>query len=247
MKKRKYYIIPAIIIIFGLLVSFTATNCGNLSFSGINGNGKIVSDERNVSDFNSIDASGAFNIVLTQGNENLIKVEADENIIKHIITEVKGNTLKLYTDVSINNPKKLNINITYKNLVSIDSDGACTITGNSEIQADKFSINISGATDLKLKLSVVALNTILSGAGSINISGYADKQNIDLSGASSYDASEFITNTTEIDLSGAGSAEINATKEITGEISGVGSIYYKGEPPVKNITISGLGSISKMK
>ena len=206
----------------------------------------IVTEERNVTDFNGIEASGAFDIVLNEGTENTVKVEADENIIKHIITEVKGNTLKLFTDTNINNPKKLNIIITYKNLVSIESSGACKIKGNSEIKTEHFSINMSGATDLNLKLSLVALNTVLSGAGSIYISGNADNQNIELSGASSFDAPNFITNITTIELSGVGSAKINATKEINGELSGVGSIHYKGEP-IKNISISGLGSISNIK
>ncbi len=245
MRKIKFYILPVIIITFGILAGFTMTNCGNVNFSGIKGNGKIVKDERKVNDFSGIEASGAFNIVLNEGENNLIKVEADENIVKHIITKVEDNILKLYTDTSINNTKKLNIFITYKNLNSIDCDGACNITGNSEIKTELFSLNNSGTSDMKLNLTVTALNSVLSGAGNIKISGRADIQNIELSGVSSYDAFSLVTNTTSIDLSGAGSAKINAVKEIKGEISGVGSIYYKGEPLVKNVTISGLGSISK--
>jgi len=246
MKKTKFYLIPAIIITFGLLIGLTTTNCSNINFSGIEGNGKIVTEERNVSEFNGIEASGAFNIVLNEGTQNTVKVEADENIIKNIITEVKGNTLKLFTDTTINNPKKMNLIITYKNLISIESSGACKILGNSEIKTEHFSLNMSGATDVNLKLSVVSLNTVLSGTGSIDISGNADNQNIELSGASSFNAFNFITNITTIDLSGVGSAKINAIKEINGELSGVGSIHYKGEP-IKNISISGLGSISNIK
>jgi hypothetical protein len=246
MKKFIKYLIPAIFIIFGILLGFTTTNCGNINSSRIYEKGKIITEERNVPDFNGIDASGAFNIVLNEGTENLIKIDADENIIKHIITEVKNNTLNVYTDNSINSPKKLNIYITYKNVISIESDGACIITGNSEIKTEHFSIKMSGATDLKLKLSVKTLNTVLSGTGNINITGIADKQNIELSGASSFYASNLITNVTTIDLSGVGSAEINAVKEINGDLSGVGSIHYTGEPPIKNINISGLGSFSKI-
>jgi hypothetical protein len=246
MKKFKNYLIPVIIIIFGLLVGFTTTNCGNINSSRINGNGKIISDERKVSDFNAIDASGAFNIVLNEGNENKIKIDGDENIIKHIYTEVKDSTLKIFTDNSVKNYKKLNIFITYQKLASIESDGACMITGNSEIKTEHFSIKLSGATDLTLKLSVAYLNAVLSGTGSVNITGNADKQNVELSGTSSFNALNLVTNTTTIDLSGVGSAEINALKEINGDLSGVGSIHYKGEPPVKNINISGLGSFSKI-
>lgn len=246
MKKPKFYFIPAIIITIGLFVGLTASNCSNINFSNVEGNGKIITENRNVSNFNSIDASGAYNIVLNEGTENKIKIEADENLIKLIKTEVKNNILKIYNDKPITNPKKLNIIITYKNLIAIESSGACKITGNSAIKTEHFSINLSGTTDLNLKLAVVGLNTISSGAGSISISGSADTQNVELSGVSSYNASDLITNITTIDLSGAGSAEINAIKEINGELSGVGSIYYIGQP-IKNISISGLGSISSIK
>jgi hypothetical protein len=246
MKKMKFYLIPVAIISFLLLVGFTASNCGNFNLTSIWGNGKIITEERTVSDYASIEASGAFNIVLSQGSENRIKIEADENIMKHIKTEVKNNCLKLYTDASINNPHKMDLYITYKDLTSIESDGACNITGNSEIQTEKFTIDISGATDLKLKITTAQLNIVVSGAGNIDLSGFADKQNIEMSGASSYDASGLTTNYTTIDLSGAGCAKINAVKEINGELSGVGSILYKGEPPVKNISVSGLGTFSKI-
>jgi hypothetical protein len=159
---------------------------------------------------------------------------------------VKNNSLKLYTDASINNPHKMDLYITYKELTSIEANGACKITGNSEIQTEKFTIDISGATDLKLKLAAGQLDIVLTGAGNVDLSGYADKQNIEISGASSYDASGLTTNYTTIDLSGAGCAKINAVKEINGELSGVGSILYKGEPPVKNISVSGLGTLSKI-
>jgi len=247
MKKFKFYIIPALIITFGLLIGFKTINCGNINFSGLKGNGKVVSEERKVADFNCIEASGAFNIFLNEGNETFIKVEADENIIKHIKTEVVNSTLKLYTDNSITDAKKLNININYKKLIAVESDGVCMIIGNSEIKTAKFSSNVSGASCIKLKLPVQELNTVSSGAGSIDISGNTDIQYIELSGASSFNALNFITNITTSDLSGTGSAEINAIKEIKGELSGIGSVSYKGEPFINNLTISGLGIIKKIK
>jgi len=245
MKVLKLFLIPATIISLALLVGFTAPVFVNYYHTPVKGNGKIVTDERQLSDFNKIDLSGAFYIVLNKGEVNQVKIETDENILKYVKSEVEKNTLKLFLDKTVTKPTKLNVTITYKELVSLESSGASKITGNSEISCEQFSLKTTGASDIKLTFSVKELNTNSSGAGCLNLSGFADKQNIDLSGAATYNAFELLSNFAKTDLSGACTAKINVKNEINGELSGACSIQYKGNIPVKNVSITGVGSISK--
>jgi hypothetical protein len=47
-------------------------------------------------------------------------------------------------------------------------------------------------------------------------------------------------------MSGAGSAEVNVSKQLDVNISGVGVVSYKGEPEVLRKRISGAGKIEQM-
>ena len=72
----------------------------------ISGNGNVVKQDREVSSFNSINASGVFNIYFAQGDKESLVVEADENLIPYLETKVEDNTL--FIDV------KKHINIIYR-------------------------------------------------------------------------------------------------------------------------------------
>ena len=45
-------------------------------------------------------------------------------------------------------------------------------------------------------------------------------------------------------FSGAGSAEVNVSDELSGDISGAGDVSYRGNPSV-NVDTSGIGSVSQ--
>ena len=46
----------------------------------IEGNGKIITRDVKVSSFNSLKASGVYELKLSQGNTEAVKIEADENL-----------------------------------------------------------------------------------------------------------------------------------------------------------------------
>jgi len=69
---------------------------------------------------------------------------------------------------------------------------------------------------------------------------------MDLSGASDIFAYELLTENYQIDISGAGNAQINVSKRLQAEVSGAGNIRYKGSPSEVNQEVSGAGSIRKV-
>ncbi|MCB0465935.1 MAG: DUF2807 domain-containing protein, partial [Aequorivita sp.] len=61
--------------------SLILSSCHFNISTGENGNGKVVTEERNVTeDFNEVRGSAGLDVYLTQGDENKIVVEADENL-----------------------------------------------------------------------------------------------------------------------------------------------------------------------
>src|SRR5437870_13715465 len=63
---------------------------------GIRGNGHIKTDERTISAFANIDASGAFQIEWQNGAPAL-RITTDENLLPYIDSHISGDTLHLDT------------------------------------------------------------------------------------------------------------------------------------------------------
>lgn len=243
--KTKFTLLP--LSIFAILIlGILNMQCVNVGFAGIKGNGKVTSQNRIVDEFNGINLSGVFNLVLTQGNEQSVKIETDENIQQYIKTSVKNNVLEVSTKKEIDGFEKMNVYITVKELNSIESSGATKVTSENSFKSKKFKLDISGTSVVKLNIETEEMNTDLSGAASIELKGFAASHIVDLSGAGNLVADKFETSKTVIDLSGAGSARINAKKEIRGQISGIGNINYVNDPEIKDINVSGMGAFNKI-
>ena len=80
------------------------------------------------------------------------------------------------------------------------------------------------------------------GVGSVQISGRADTQEIELGGLASYDAGDLRSSRARVSVFGSGSATVRVTEHLTASISGSGSIYYFGDPEV-NGSVTGSGRI----
>ena len=229
------------------LLMITFIGCANIIASGVKGNGKVISKERVLQVFTSIDVSGAANIYLTQNDTQNLTIETDENLEPIIITEVKDGVLKIYNKENINNPTKLNIYISVKELNNLKVSGANDIIMKNKFKSSFFQINCSGASDLKLNLESTTLNIASSGAGDIELEGSATDVVFDISGASEISAYQFACKNAKINMSGAGSIKINASDNISGKVSGASALYYKGKPSINNLSVSGVAKISESK
>lgn len=213
---------------------------------GIRGDGNVLKETRKVSSFDGIDVSGAFEIILKQGDTEGVVIEADANLLPVIRTEVVGNILKIDTKKPIHNSTTLKAYITFKNLSKIDVSGAVDIVTENRINVPELSIDASGASDSKIEMGVQRLKLDCSGASKMKFSGFAKVVNMDLSGASDIFGYDLLAEDYEIDISGAGNAQINVSKRLSAEISGAGSVKYKGSPTEINQEVSGAGSIKKV-
>ena len=88
---------------------------------------------------------------------------------------------------------------------------------------------------------------ILKGVGNIRVDdGSASDLELVLSGVGDIDARRCEAEYVQVRLSGVGDIRTWATQSLTGSLSGVGDIYYRGEPAVNSISKSGVGAVKKM-
>ena len=92
-----------------------------------------------------------------------------------------------------------------------------------------------------------ALKVQLSGAGLITLEGEAEKQEVNLTGAGSYETFDLESSFCEISISGIGGAEVNVTQRLEARISGMGGIEYMGSPQEIRREVSGIGKIKEAR
>jgi len=228
-----------------IILSALAGSCYFDNLETVSGNGKVVKQSRNVPGFSGLKVATGIDAIITQGERESLTVEADENLMDYIKTEVVDGKLKIYSDKNIRNAKEKKVYIEYKKLNSIDISSAGDVDGNNTLVTDKLDIEMSSAGDLTLAMEADKLEISISSGGDAKLSGKVNTFKADLSSAGDLNAYELETKVGNISVSSAGSASVFITDEASFQCSSAGSINYKGEPRLKNVSTSSAGSVNK--
>lgn len=202
---------------------------------------------RTVGDFNGIKAGDSFTIVLQQSETNSVKVDAPDNVQSQIKTEVKDGILNISSEGIIKSDKDATITIGIKSLSSLDVSGSADLKSENMLTVDKLNIESSGAGDIHLDLKANEIKATISGAGDVTLKGTAQLLDAGVSGAGDLKASGLEADKVKAKVSGAGDAKVFAKQNLDADVSGAGSIIYKGNPIDRNVNISGAGSVRESK
>ena len=224
---------------------------GSCRFLGkrIHGNGVIKIIEKSVSPFKDVEANGNIKLLVIQGDLKPVKLEGDENILSYIEVIQEGDLVKIQTKPGVNliPSGDLSVTVTSPNYKSIEVSGSSDIIGQNKITStDELSLQASGAGDIQMEVDAPKITSGISGSGSIKLKGQARDLDIDLSGAGHAYCYDLLTENTNVQISGAGSAQVYASVKLKAEVSGAGNISYKGNASVSQ-EISGAGSVNKVE
>ena len=255
-----------LLLIFGLLsVLFSGCNVSVVPIKP----GKIQTITKDVNNFNSIDIRSAMQAHITISDVEEVIVEAGENLLQYLVVEVVNNVLKIHYNksISIQGASPV-IHIKMKDLRTVKQSGATTVTLNSNgfnfstlnfeisgaskfsaknLTANTFNLGLSGASNFDCS-EFVAQNCVFDGSGASKINlknGTSENLKLNLSGASSFKDFGFVSQYADLNLSGASRAELTVEKELSVIASGASKFYYKGNPVMRNIEVSGASQIVK--
>lgn len=220
-------------------------------FSGkrVKGNGNIQSQERTVSSFNKVEVHGSIDVIVIQGDLKPVRIEADENLIEYIEIIQKGNelTIKNRDDYNLQSSKDIKVYVTSPVFRSIDVSGACDIIGQTKIDSkEDLQLSVSGAGEINMEVDVPEIKTNISGSGTVTLKGETREFNLGLSGAGNAHCYNLLSENTKVDISGAGDAEVYASVKLDAEVSGAGTVSYKGNAKSVKQEVSGAGSVKKV-
>jgi hypothetical protein len=200
---------------------------------------------RNLSNFNSIEVSDALSLDIKNGDTHTLQLEFTEGFEEYIKSEVEGSVLKISIDKRIKEPKQLKLTVTTPEIVSIQLFGASQIKSKDTLRTDNLEIKLSDAANANLVLVVQNLKTEISGAGNLSLSGYATNHMSTISGAGDLKAFNLVSEKINLNVTGAGDAQVNATKELQIKASGAGDVIYVNEPENLIAEVTGAGEVRK--
>jgi len=229
-----------------MVMVFAIYSCTNGQIKPrVTGSGKVVAKERKASYFNAVKVSSGIDVYLTQGNKESITVEADDNLHEYIRTEIKNNTLKVYSDANIRKAEAKKVHITIKDVEKISVSSAGDVFGENTIKTDELFLSASSAGDIRLSVVVNILNCDISSSGDIRLEGSADELKADLSSAGDLNAYDLKARVATVSTSSAGDAKIFVTEKLKADASSAGDIYFMGDPKQVDAHSSSAGGIHK--
>ena len=157
---RKYLFI-AVDSLFGIL------SCRFLG-KRIHGNGVIKTEEKPVSAFKEVEASGDIKLMVSQGDLKPVKLEGDENILTYIEVIQEGEKIIIKTKEGVNliPSSDLTVYVSSPNYKSIEVSGSSDIIGQNKITStDELELQASGAGISKWKLTRPKLRQEYPAAG----------------------------------------------------------------------------------
>ncbi|PYJ74111.1 MAG: hypothetical protein DME72_03950 [Verrucomicrobia bacterium] len=189
---------------------------------GVRGNGHLRTEQRTISAFATVDASGAFTIEW-RNDAPALSITTDENLLPYIDNQVSGDTLHLYTRENIWPTHGIKVVISSPSRTGAKISGAVRLTAN-QLSGPRFAFESTGASR-------------------VTLDGNIDELLAEMTGASELTANDLQTKTTEISITGASDAEIVASETLKVAITGAGEVSYSGNPKTIEKHITGAGSI----
>ena len=236
MNRKNWFILST----FWLMAFAMITTTG---YTQIEGNGKIVKEERKLSDFKAISVKNAIHLKITQGTEEKVVVETDENVLPYLNTEVSGGELKIGIKGSVNNTKVMNVYVTVKTLNALETSSAAKATSENKIETNDLKISSSSGSAVKLDIVCTNLDVKISSGCAVALSGSAQFLRADASSGSALSTAELKAEKGELSASSGAALAANVSKEVRAHASSGARIAVTGNPSSRDSDSSSGGSV----
>lgn len=195
----------------------------SFNFGGKTGSGNVAVEQRNVDEFTAVDSSGVFKVEIVLKRDHGLEVEADDNLLPFIKTSVRRGVLRLETDGKLKTSNPIRVRIFTNSIEKVSGSGVTEISV-SELDAQEFTVDTSGASK-------------------VTIAGKTATLKVDSSGAAKTDATNLLAENVAADLSGASGLIVTVSGTLNAKVSGAARVQYAGSPTEVIKNTSGAGKV----
>lgn len=224
-----------------LLYSFLSSCMFSLS-----GEGPITESSRSLDEFKQLRVKGFIEVEYHPSSESRLQLITHENLHDQIEIEVLDGLLSIAPKRNIRSAESLKIILYGPALERLETTGAVRFSSVGSLRAPQMRILSSGAAQIEAELELHRLWLELSGATQVQLKGQVKEASYQLTGASKVFARELETEELSLRSNGAGRAEIWVTKALVVQADGATQLAYRGDPPLKQINVSGLARLDPL-
>ncbi len=229
-----------------IAISIFLTSCEDFGFC-IHGEGDIVTESIDISDFSSIDLIGADDVYITYGDSLSVTATGHQNIIDRLKRNVHGNTWNICLETGCHVDYELTVYITMPDIETISILGSGDVYVDDFINGGDLELSIGGSGDIELNRfeNCPKIDASITGSGDIKLQDAVpalEVLDIGIIGSGKFYGYPAETLEAFIDIVGSGSCYVSTSDLLDVHISGSGDVYYKGFPSVI-LKVTGSGSV----
>jgi len=195
--------------------------------------------------FSALELNLAARYVVRNGSAASVLIRGRPEILDRIVIEEHDERVRIFVPGVLTDPGQLLIVIDTVGLKELQVKGAGEVEARGFTGRD-FLLQLPGAAKIKLDaLDVDKFRVEMSGSGSIEASGRASTERVQIGGAGAFHAADLAADSVEVKVQGVGDVEVMAREKLDVRLSGAGTVRYRGEPKL-NTQIDGAGSVGRM-
>lgn len=202
----------------------------------VTGSGNVISQTREVANFDKIEVSRGLDCEVTQSDKITVVVEADDNLQEGITTTVVDGTLRIESIYdNYKNVKSKKIKVQLPAISSIETTSGSSLITKSVIKSNNISLKSSSGSTLEATVEADKISLESSSGSSLNVEGKALDAETASSSGSSIDAKKLLVNNVSSQSSSGSTTIVHPIVSLKADASSGSSIEYAKVP--KNITI----------
>jgi hypothetical protein len=184
----------------------------------VQGSGVSATATRPLTSFTAIQATTAVRVTLVAGDRNEAAVTTDDNLLDHVVTEVRGGTLVVTIEGSIETRLLPVVVVTATQSVdSIALESSATLAA-ATLDLDELTATLSSASRLEAAGRVGSLHLTVLSASNAELRGLA-------------------VETADVSISAASTASVQVKGSVTGSCSASSKLRLVGEPAARSVTV----------
>ncbi len=199
--------------------------------------------------FDRINIGGPFVVTIEQSDKYRVVVEGEDQDADEVDFDVNGSELTVnYRNKDFpelfGNRDKIKIFISLPDLKGLDLAGATNATVKGFHNLNDVDLQLAGAVKAEMELDAEKVTLNLDGASQLELRGKANRLEAEVTSASKLNAFEFETEDAEVEANSSALAEVNAKQHLNAEASSAGRVRYRGNADVESNT-SSAGSVRR--
>jgi hypothetical protein len=193
---------------------------------------------RELPPFSGLYVGSKMTLQLVKADKESVTITTEDVDPSSIETKVENNTLKIRQSGSAFSKKKVMVTLNFRNLKKIEISNDADAVTASLFQSDTLYVILSMGGSLYLDADIKYLNSRLSGGGLLTAEGYAVHHETEVSSRATVSAFRLESDTVSVKAISGGKAKLNVADVLNATATTGSYISYKGNPPVKNITVN---------